>query len=428
MAYTEITDNSSIFGGNVTADRFYEIDGTYVIPIYKVNWSDGIGDLEGIGLNATVKVTNLNYAFNLYWQNITNFPIDISFFNNDVGYITMFNLTVYQNLSQFINDVGYILSSDLTWNNITGKPTLISYWQNDVGYITMLNLTELQQQVQILNSSLQNESLIRNQTDDVILSILNIIYNDVQTLNNTKSGIGNCPSGYAVQNLTTGSPQCIQLILTETDPIFTAENLTIWNAIWDRMLITDQRYNDTALIYQIENALYTNINNLNLSLQDERQARIQNDSYILNQIPYVQGDGVYTYNTSSGQVVTIHFNETKLNDTINKTLSQIQHYFEENVTFAVNGSGNGYGITVQCCSVPSEILEIAVFPTSSGNKYRFSANTSITGQVVDANLVKHTGTWIVSHGGTVVTNEKITYFVINADTNENFRVRVRWEQ
>ena len=78
--------------------------------------------------------------------------------------------------------------------------------------------------------------------------------------------------------------------------------------------------------------------------------------------------------------------------------------------------------------MPSEILEIAVFPTSSGNKYRFSANGSITGQVVDANLVKHTGNWIVSHSGTIISAEKITYFITSADIDETFRVRIRWEQ
>jgi len=250
--YTEITDNDSIFGGYVTANRFYESDGTYVIPIYKVDWGLGFGDLEGIGLNATVRYSNLNYAIHSYWQNITNFPTDISFFNNDMGYLT--NITVYTNLSQFINDVGFALTTDLTWNNISGKPTEISYWNNDVGYITMLNLTELQQQ-------LLNESLTRNQTDDVLLSLINIVYNNVDALNTTKSGTGNCPLGYAVQNLTMGSPQCTPIMVTETDPIFMLNNATIWNGI------------DT--IFNITNYLYTDIDNLNFSLQQQINNKLE---------------------------------------------------------------------------------------------------------------------------------------------------------
>lgn len=489
--FTQITDWDSIFGGNVTAEGFYEYDGTYVIPIYKVNWSDGVnGDLQGMGLNATVKVQNLNYKILVYWENITNAPTDVGFFYNDVGYITMTNLTVYENLSQFINDVGYALITDLTWNNITGKPTMISYWQNDVGYITMLNLSELQQQVQILNQSLQNESFIRNQTDDVILSMINIIYNDLQdeinarisgdsnlslqlnnlnislsaeinnlyagisSLNTSKSGIGNCPAGFVVQNLTTGSPQCVGVVNSETDPIFSSQNQSIWLAIWDRMLITDQRYNDTALIYQIEGNLYTSIDNLNLTLQAinqtlqteiqdrinadnslnqsiqdvstnisiETQARIQNDSYILSKIPYVYGDNIFTYSTTDGQNFTVNFNDTKLNQTI----EQLTGIFEENVSFTTSG-GNGNGITINAVSGAGEILEIAVFPTTITNNYKFSANTSITGQVIDKDRATHTGNWIIAHAGSVVINEKITYFITNANINELFRVRVRWQ-
>jgi len=641
--YTEITDNDSIFGGYVTANRFYESDGTYVIPIYKVDWGLGFGDLEGIGLNATVRYSNLNYAIHSYWQNITNFPTDISFFNNDMGYLT--NITVYTNLSQFINDVGFALTTDLTWNNISGKPTEISYWNNDVGYITMLNLTELQQQ-------LLNESLTRNQTDDVLLSLINIVYNNVDALNTTKSGTGNCPLGYAVQNLTMGSPQCTPIMVTETDPIFMLNNATIWNGIDtifnitnylytdidnlnfslqqqinNKLEITDQRYNDTAWVIQYFASLDihngtdglngtngingidgingtngingidglngtnglnglngmdgvngtsltmlsitnnfdgtftwyfsdgTNFTTSNLTGQQGTQGiqgiagingidglngtngldglngtnglngidgvngsqgiqgiqgiagvngtngidgingtnglngvnGINGTSLIISSITnnfdgtftwhfsdgtnfttsnltgsqgiqgiqgiqgvagingtngidgvngtngvngttLVIGDNIYTYNTTAvGGVIVINFNETKLNNTINKTITSIQHYFEENVTFSVS-SGKGNSITVQCCSVPSEILEIAVFPTSSGNKYRFSANGSITGQVVDANLVKHTGNWIVSHSGTIISAEKITYFITNADIDETFRVRLRWEQ
>jgi hypothetical protein len=320
QGFTHITDWNSAFGGNVTAEGFYEYDGTYVIPIYKVNWS---GDLEGTGISPTVKVSNLNYAIQLSYQNITDFPTDISFFNNDVGYLTTANLPVYENLSQFINDVGYALQSDLTWNNITGKPDVISYWNNDIGYITMLNLTELKQQVQDLNISLQGEALARNQTDTMLLQIIQLLDQDIQDeitarieadsnlsqrlidlnmtlsneistlymgisgLNSTKSGIGTCPSGYAVQNLTTGSPDCVQIYFPETDPIFTAENQTIWTAIWDRMLITDQRYNETGLIYQIQNDFYFVVGQLNSTIMQEIQDRLNADNILIGQIDYL---------------------------------------------------------------------------------------------------------------------------------------------
>jgi len=230
--YTHITDNSSVFGGNVSAEGFYEWDGTYVIPLSKVDWSLGTGQFTGMGYNITLNLSSLTNALNLDWNNITGKPIYISYWENDVGYITLANVS--NNLSDYNNDMFFVTASDLTWNNISGKPTDISYWLNDVGYITIGNLSYLEQ--------------------------------GIASLNATKSGIGNCPAGYVVQNLTTGSPQCVQMIMSETDPIFVAENQTIWYAIWSKLDITDQRYNDTALIYQISGDLYTNIDNINLTL------------------------------------------------------------------------------------------------------------------------------------------------------------------
>ena len=436
--YTHITDNSSVFGGNVSAEGFYEWDGTYVIPLSKVDWSLGTGQFTGMGYNITLNLSSLTNALNLDWNNITGKPIYISYWENDVGYITLANVS--NNLSDYNNDMFFVTASDLTWNNISGKPTDISYWLNDVGYITIGNLSYLEQ--------------------------------GIASLNATKSGIGNCPAGYVVQNLTTGSPQCVQMIMSETDPIFVAENQTIWYAIWSKLDITDQRYNDTALIYQISGDLYTNIDNINLtliSLQSQIDAlnlskldiidqRYNDTAWVIQYISslnitngtdgingtnginglngtngvdglngtngvdgvngtngtsFFVGDG-YLYNNGSN---VIFFNETKLN-----------RIFEENVTFSVSG-GVGTGTTTRCCSANSEILEVAVFPLTITNNYKFSANSTITGQVVDTNRATHVGNWIVQHNGVVVpAGEKIQYYVTNANINENFRVRVRWEQ
>jgi hypothetical protein len=92
---TTISDTNSTFGGNVTAEKFFESDGTYVTPIYKVLWSDGtLGDLEGVGLNATIKRANLNYGILSSWLNITDRPTFLSQFLNDAGYLTSGNVTV----------------------------------------------------------------------------------------------------------------------------------------------------------------------------------------------------------------------------------------------------------------------------------------------------------------------------------------------
>ena len=69
-----------------------------------------------------------------------------------------------------------------------------------------------------------------------------------------------------------------------------------------------------------------------------------------------------------------------------------------------------------------------MFPTTITNKYKFSANTSITGEVIDKDLAQHTGNWIVAHAGSVVFDEMINYYVKNALIDETFRVRIRWRQ
>ena len=40
----------------------------------------------------------------------------------------------------------------------------------------------------------------------------------------------------------------INFLTNETDPIFIAENSSLWNAIMSKLNITDERYNDTSYI------------------------------------------------------------------------------------------------------------------------------------------------------------------------------------
>jgi hypothetical protein len=145
---------------------------------------------------------------------------------------------------------------------------------------------------------------------------------------------------------------------------------------------TDQRYNDTLKILAV-----------NLSLDTERTGRINNDTYINNRVT--------TVNNSFG-------------------------IFQEFTNITVTG-GNGFNFT-NCCSGMAEILNIRVVPLSSTNKYRFYANTSITGEVVDSDRAMHTGTWDIAHRGSVVNNENINYYITNAQINEKFSVRVRYSR
>jgi hypothetical protein len=129
------------------------------------------------------------------------------------------------------------------------------------------------------------------------------------------------------------------------------------------------------------------------------------------------GGSPYLYNDS----LAIYLNETKLNQTINATFGLREEY----VNVSVSG-GSGTGVTTECCYPSGEILQVAVFPTTSSNNYKFSANGTTSGEVVDANRQTHVGDWIVAHNGVVLFSETISLYLSNVQIDEVLQVRIRW--
>jgi len=66
-----------------------------------------------------------------------------------------------------------------------------------------------------------------------------------------------------------------------------ADNTSIWNELDLKMYITDQRYNDTALILGINTTLSLKITQVNNTLNTEITNRINNDTYLQNQIDVI---------------------------------------------------------------------------------------------------------------------------------------------
>ena len=163
-------------------------------------------------------------------------------------------------------------------------------------------------------------------------------------------------------------------------------------------------YNDSTYIYLNETLLNNTI--------DDRDNDIDTR---------VVGDNIYLYNDTT----TMYFNETKLNETI----TQLTGIFEENITITVSG-GTGTGNTVECCTGANEILQVAVFPTTPTNLYRFNATTTIGGEVLDRHRLpwRHQGDWAVAHRGSVVINDTITYNLYDVSIDENIVVRVRYKK
>ena len=189
-------------------------------------------------------------------------------------------------------------------------------------------------------------------------------------------------------------------------------------------------YNDTTFIYFNETYLNGSIT-LIVNASTINWSNIANSptdiSYFNNDVGYiteandsdthVAGDDNYLTNDST----IMYFNESKLNDTV-QTLVGLQ---TEYVNITVTG-GIGTGVTIDCCTPQGEIIQVAVFPTTTTNKYRFSANGTISGETVDADRKKHKGDWIVGHDGVTLVNETISLYLTHVNADELFIVRVRW--
>ena len=169
-------------------------------------------------------------------------------------------------------------------------------------------------------------------------------------------------------------------------------------------------YNDLQLQTDV-------VNDNELNYSDVTLADFTNDD------GYVQyGDEIYIYKDNSLSD-TVKFNETKLNQTV----YLLTGIFEETINITVTG-GVGTGVTVECCTMANEILDVRVTPPTVTSAYRFSANSTITGEPVDVDRNQHVGEWHVAHRGVVVTDENINYFITNANTDGVYSVRVRYER
>jgi hypothetical protein len=133
----------------------------------------------------------------------------------------------------------------------------------------------------------------------------------------------------------------------------------------------------------------------------------------------IQTDNNYLYNNNN----TITFSEIKLNQTIYDKIKI--HILNTTITVA---GGNGYGQTNFTFPNSAEILRVSVFPTTITNQYKFSANTSITGDFIDTDRRTHIGNWKVAHDGSTIENEAINFYITNANIDENFIVEIRYQE
>jgi len=105
----------------------------------------------------------------------------------------------------------------------------------------------------------------------------------------------------------------------------------------------------------------------------------------------------------------------------------VSQIYEDEMNITITG-GNGSGtFSNNFTAYPSEVLQLSVFPiTNTSNKYRFQANKTTDGEIVDRDRQEHEGDWIVSHRGTTIFEDSVSFSIIDVVDDGNFTVKVRY--
>jgi hypothetical protein len=442
--------------------------------------NDAIGDNELNYSDVTLLdfTNDAGYITGVNWTDIGNIPAG---FADDVD-----NDTTYENLSEFNNDVGYLTNTTLQdiWVNESGDTmtgdlnmsnhSIMNVWELNVHNITGNSPVYVDDEL-IVNDNVVAKGNLTIEGDHYIIANQYVATNFTfinpdtgETLmfvsETNNPGWGDDLGDVVVRTLTVD-----RLIITgllnysNTEPpdyYFSDESWILkssQNGTSYLFEFNESLLNTTMLEYILTSEInWTQIENLppelDLNWSDDvmidtlfggdvsgtyDNIQLQSDvvgdyelNYtdvtlgdLTNDAGYVQyGDETYIYKDNNLSNV-VRFNETKLNQTV----YLLTGIFEETVNITVSG-GIGFGTTIDCCTGANEILDVRVTPTTLTNNYKFSANSSLTGEIVDVDRAQHNGVWWVAHKGTVVTDENINYYITNALIDEVFSVRVRYQR
>ena len=124
------------------------------------------------------------------------FPKKISYFENDMNYLTEDNLeetlkyiTIPAKTSDLINDAGYITQENLEENVVSKIPIKTSQLENDAGYITQENIEEnVVSKIPVKTSQLENDAGYVTQ-ENIEKNVIGLIPTQVSQLENDKNYI-----------------------------------------------------------------------------------------------------------------------------------------------------------------------------------------------------------------------------------------------
>ena len=250
------TGNSS-FNQSLTDTLHASIVWGYNQTTPAIDYVDAQGFLtEGIQNNTAGWILNFTKIFSNDWSNVTITEAQISDLGN---YLTE------------ESDPLFIAENSTLWNAINNRLELTDQRYNETTLILSINTTSNimnldfynKSEIDNLISTVGNSSWNQSLADTLYYSIANPlnfinettgqIFNDtalilttnsslwnyittneaswLSTYNATydsKAGTGNCPAGQVVMNTTTEGVQCITPAISESDPLFTAENASLW--------------------------------------------------------------------------------------------------------------------------------------------------------------------------------------------------------
>ena len=103
------------------------------------------------------------------WNDVTGKPTDVSYWNNDAGYIT--SAAIPTNVSSFTNDAGYITSAAI--------PTNVSAFTNDAGYITSSSIPTVNDATLTITQNGTNAgTFTANASNNATIALTDTTYSD----------------------------------------------------------------------------------------------------------------------------------------------------------------------------------------------------------------------------------------------------------
>jgi hypothetical protein len=235
--------------------------------------------------------------------------------------------------------------------------------------------------------------------------------------------------------------------------IFVVPNVTA-TSFWDRpaFVLNLTGLNDT--LNYLNMTFSQDILDLQNDLNTERQQRIDNDTYLQNQINALFNFSYYintSFNTLNQSVYNMSIDisniqgdindiendindiqdditdlqnfDVYVNNTLNNINTTINNIAEINVMYEyvyVNTSSGDAVINTSYLNY--EITNIKVVPNSLSNKYNFEMYNNYNLDVIDKSRKQHTGIWDIDKQYSINSTALIN--ISNADIDENFTIRI----